>query len=161
MDEPQDTTLPSPQPSLSTEPASDEKAAYVGTPSDEKGATLDLGKYYVDRDTNEEPLYVHGEPIITSGRDVSKYLVDLRDDEDPPFTLRSIVLGTVIGGLGAALCQVCCAISDKTLDASFHTFASRYTSSSLFKKGSLQYFYSSSFTHLEYSGKPFCQSVMW
>ena len=112
MDEPQDTTFPS-QPSLSTEPAFDEKAAYVGTPIDEKEAAPDLGKYYTDRDANEEPLYVNGEPIITSGRDVSKYLVDLRDDEDPPFTLRSIVLGTVIGGLGAALCQVCRAISDK------------------------------------------------
>ena len=112
MDESQDNTLPS-QPSLSTGPAFDENAAYVDTPSDEKEAALDLGKYYVDKDTNEKLLYVHGEPIITSGRDVSKYLVDLRDDGDPPFTLRSIVLGTVIGGLGAALYQVCCPVSDK------------------------------------------------
>ncbi|KAI9447707.1 OPT oligopeptide transporter protein-domain-containing protein [Lactarius indigo] len=51
------------------------------------------------------PLF-DGEPVITSGRDVSQYLVDLRDDEDPPFTFRSIVLGTMIGGLGAALYQI-------------------------------------------------------
>ncbi|KAI9447705.1 oligopeptide transporter [Lactarius indigo] len=55
-------------------------------------------------DENEKPLF-DGEPVITSGRDVSQYLVDLRDDEDPPFTFRSIVLGTMIGGLGAALYQ--------------------------------------------------------
>jgi hypothetical protein len=59
-------------------------------------------------DANEKSLNVNGEPVITSGIDVSKYLVDLRDDEDPPFTFRSVVLGTVIGGLGAALYQVCC-----------------------------------------------------
>ncbi|KAH9062283.1 oligopeptide transporter [Lactarius vividus] len=56
-------------------------------------------------DKNEKQLF-NGEPIITSGEDVSQYLVDLRDDEDPPFTFRSVVLGTVIGGLGAALYQV-------------------------------------------------------
>ncbi|KAI9447706.1 oligopeptide transporter [Lactarius indigo] len=56
-------------------------------------------------DENEKSLF-NGEPIITSGTDVSQYLVDLRDDEDPPLTFRSVVLGTVIGGLGAALYQV-------------------------------------------------------
>ncbi|KAH9173341.1 oligopeptide transporter [Lactarius sanguifluus] len=56
-------------------------------------------------DENEKQLF-NGEPIITSGEDVSRYVVDLRDDEDPPFTFRSVVLGTVIGGLGAALHQV-------------------------------------------------------
>ncbi|KAH9002451.1 OPT oligopeptide transporter protein-domain-containing protein [Lactarius hatsudake] len=56
-------------------------------------------------DENEKQLF-NGEPIITSGEDVSQYIVDLRDDEDPPFTFRSVVLGTVIGGLGAALHQV-------------------------------------------------------
>lgn len=105
MDEPQDTSSLA-QPSSSTEPASDEKVVSVDTPSDEKEATLDLGKYYAYEDANEQPLYVNGEPVITSGRDVSKYLVDFRDDKDPPFTLRSVVLGTVIGGLGAALYQV-------------------------------------------------------
>jgi hypothetical protein len=158
MDEPQDTLLA--QPSSSSEPAFDEKAAYLVTPSDGEEATLDPDKYYDHEDANEKSLYLDGEPIITSGIDVSKYLIDLRDDEDPPFTLRSVVLGTVIGGLGAALYQVCCAISDKR-DAGFQTLACRYTPSSLFKNRSLRYFYSWSFTHLEFSGKPFCQSVTW
>lgn len=109
MDEPQDILSAQPSSSSSTVPAFDEKPAYLDTPSGEKEATLDLDKYYDQEDANEKPLYVNGEPVITSGSDVSKYLIDLRDDEDPPFTLRSVVLGTVIGGLGAALYQVCCA----------------------------------------------------
>jgi hypothetical protein len=105
------------QPSSSADPAFTEKPAYVDTPSDEKGASLVLGKSSYDyEDGNEKPLDVNGEPVITSGIDVSKYLVDLRDDGDPPFTFRSVVLGTVIGGLGAALYQVCCTVRDD-LDA--------------------------------------------
>ena len=50
--------------------------------------------------------YVNGEPVITTGRDVSKYLVDLRDDGDPAITFRSLVCGTVIGALGSALITV-------------------------------------------------------
>src|SRR5712691_9109193 len=142
MDEPQDTSPA--QPSSFAEPAFDEKAAYLVPPSNEREANLDLGKYYDHEDANEKSLYVNREPVITSGRDVSKYLIDLRDDEDPPFTLRSVVLGTAIGGLGAALYQVCCAVSDK-LDAGFQTLACRYNPSSLFKNRSLQYFYSWSF----------------
>jgi hypothetical protein len=96
------------QPSSSVETAFNEKVEDVDTPSDED-VVLDLAKPSYDyEDANEKPLNVNGEPVITSGIDVSKYLVDLRDDEDPPFTFRSVVLGTVIGGLGAALHQVCC-----------------------------------------------------
>jgi hypothetical protein len=58
-------------------------------------------------DADESPQYVNGELVITSGRDVSRFIVDLKDDQDLPFTLRSVVLGTVIGGLGAALYKVC------------------------------------------------------
>jgi hypothetical protein len=58
-------------------------------------------------DEDEKPQYVNGEPVIKSGMDVSRYLVDLRDDQDPPFTFRSVLLGTVVGGLGAALFEVC------------------------------------------------------
>ena len=36
------------------------------------------------------------EPTITSG-DASKYLVDISDDEDPPFMFRSVALGSTIG----------------------------------------------------------------
>ncbi|XP_006463485.1 hypothetical protein AGABI2DRAFT_187070 [Agaricus bisporus var. bisporus H97] len=46
------------------------------------------------------------EPIITTGSDVSKYVVDIRDDGDRALTFRSLVLGTVFAGLGAALCQI-------------------------------------------------------
>jgi hypothetical protein len=56
---------------------------------------------------DERPQCVNGEPVISTGRDVSRFIVDLRDDEDPPITFRSVVLGTVTGGLGAALFQVC------------------------------------------------------
>jgi hypothetical protein len=76
-------------------------------PGDKKEASLYLDESSDFRDADEKPQYVDREPVINSGRDVSKYLVDLRDDQDPVFTFRSVVLGTVIGGLGAALYQVC------------------------------------------------------
>ena len=57
-------------------------------------------------DDGEETLFVNGEPVIRSGRDVSRYLIDLRDDGDPSLTFRSLFIGTVFAGLGAALCQV-------------------------------------------------------
>ncbi|KAL0580004.1 hypothetical protein V5O48_002007 [Marasmius crinis-equi] len=47
-----------------------------------------------------------GEPVVTSGADVSKYIVELRDDGDDALTYRSLFLGTVIAGLGAALDQI-------------------------------------------------------
>jgi len=46
------------------------------------------------------------EPIISTGEDVSRFVVDLRDDGDDALTFRSMVLGTAFAGLGAALCQV-------------------------------------------------------
>ena len=58
-------------------------------------------------DEAERPQYVNGEPVITTGRDVSRYLIDLRDEQDLPITFRSVVLGTVVGGPGAALHEVC------------------------------------------------------
>jgi hypothetical protein len=72
------------------------KKEYVDAPSGKKVPTLDFGKSsFGDDDTNDKPLYVNGEPIITSG-DASKYLVDI-NDEEPSFTLRSVTLGTAIG----------------------------------------------------------------
>ncbi|KAH9890519.1 oligopeptide transporter [Cubamyces lactineus] len=62
------------------------------------------GKAVYDHD--DEVQYVNGEPVITTGRDVSRYLVDTRDDHDPAVTFRSLVIGTVFAGLGAALCQI-------------------------------------------------------
>ncbi len=56
--------------------------------------------------TDEEVQMVNGEPVVTSGKDVSRYVVDLRDDGDAALTFRSLTLGTIFAGLGAALCQV-------------------------------------------------------
>ncbi|TFK82027.1 oligopeptide transporter [Polyporus arcularius HHB13444] len=63
---------------------------------------IERGPAYDD----DEVEYVNGEPVITSGRDVSRYLVDVRDDGDPALTFRSLFIGTVFAGLGAALCQI-------------------------------------------------------
>jgi hypothetical protein len=86
--------------SLPDEPTLDEKG--LDSSAGEKEASLDQ---YEGQDG--EPVYINGAPVITDGKDVSKYLVDLRDDGDPPVTFRSILLGTIVGGLGAALYQVC------------------------------------------------------
>lgn len=87
------------QHSSSDPPTPDEKEAALDP-------DLDKSSSGFEDPVDEKPQYVNGEPVITNGRDVSRYLVDLRDDEDPPITFRSAVLGTVIGGLGAALYQV-------------------------------------------------------
>jgi len=49
---------------------------------------------------------LNGEPVITTGEDVSRFVVDLRDDGEPALTFRSLLLGSFFAGLGAALCQV-------------------------------------------------------
>ncbi|EMD38929.1 hypothetical protein CERSUDRAFT_112637 [Gelatoporia subvermispora B] len=56
--------------------------------------------------SDDDVVRLKGEPVITTGRDVSLYLVDTRDDGDPALTFRSLFLGTVFAGLGAALCQI-------------------------------------------------------
>jgi hypothetical protein len=61
--------------------------------------------YFQPLDENEKPEYRNGEPVITTGRDVSRFAVDIRDDGDESLTFRSIFLGTVFAGMGAALCQ--------------------------------------------------------
>ncbi|GJJ10751.1 hypothetical protein Clacol_004979 [Clathrus columnatus] len=50
--------------------------------------------------------FLHGEPIITSGEDVSNYAVDDRDDGDQSLTFRSLLIGTIVAGLGAALNEI-------------------------------------------------------
>jgi len=61
---------------------------------------------YVVHDDFGSTRFVNGEPVITTGADVSNYAVDARDDEDPALTFRSLLIGTVVAGLGAALSQV-------------------------------------------------------
>lgn len=48
-----------------------------------------------------------GNPIITTGHDVSHYLVSLRDDGDEALTLRSWVLGILLGVLNNVLAVRC------------------------------------------------------
>ncbi|KAI0265053.1 oligopeptide transporter [Gloeopeniophorella convolvens] len=96
-------------PGLDEKAAYGDKSAYEKEPSLEKEAALDSERSssdVYDGEVYEKPVYVNGEPVITTGKDVSHHLVDLRDDGDPPFTFRSIVLGTMFGGLGAALYQI-------------------------------------------------------
>jgi hypothetical protein len=62
--------------------------------------------FYENDDGLGSTKFVNGEPVITDGKDVSRYSIDVRDDGDPPITFRSFVLGTILGGLGAALYQV-------------------------------------------------------
>ncbi|KAG5650368.1 hypothetical protein H0H81_012483 [Sphagnurus paluster] len=57
-------------------------------------------------DDSDDTVYLNGEPVITTGLDVSRFLIDIRDDGDDALTFRSLFLGTVMAGLGAALCQV-------------------------------------------------------
>jgi len=61
-----------------------------------------------EEDTNDEADVVRfkGEPIIMTGRDVSRFVVDLRDDGDPALTFRSLVIGTLFACVGAANTQV-------------------------------------------------------
>ncbi|OSX63951.1 hypothetical protein POSPLADRAFT_1138543 [Postia placenta MAD-698-R-SB12] len=60
----------------------------------------------VNLGSDEKASLLSKEPVITSGEDVSRYLVDTRDDHDPALTFRSLFLGTIFAGLGAALCQI-------------------------------------------------------
>lgn len=65
-----------------------------------------IDAYIQPLDENEKLEYHNGEPVITTGRDVSRFAVDIRDDGDESLTFRSIFLGTLFAGMGAALCQV-------------------------------------------------------
>ena len=55
---------------------------------------------------DSKPIFHNGEPVITTGHDVSHFVVDIRDDEDTALTFRSMFLGTIFAGMGAALSQV-------------------------------------------------------
>ena len=66
-------------------------------------------QYNIDDNSLEDdskPNFHNGEPVITTGHDVSRFVVDIRDDEDPALTFRSIFLGTIFAGMGATLSQV-------------------------------------------------------
>jgi len=63
-------------------------------------------KSYIVHDEFGTTRFVNGEPVITTGADVSNYAVEDRDDGDAALTFRSICIGTVVAGLGAALSQI-------------------------------------------------------
>ncbi|KAF5356761.1 hypothetical protein D9756_006727 [Leucocoprinus leucothites] len=75
---------------------------YDNKDNNEKVDSVSEGSFVKD----EEGQTLNGEPVITTGLDVSRYVVDLRDDGDPALTFRSLTMGTVFAGLGAALCQI-------------------------------------------------------
>ncbi|KAL0578071.1 hypothetical protein V5O48_003933 [Marasmius crinis-equi] len=84
-------------------PASDGRAA---TPASDSEKKLESSEK-LDSESLEASQEVYkGEPIVTSGADVSRFIVDLRDDGDEALTFRSILIGTVIAGLGAALYEI-------------------------------------------------------
>ncbi|KAH9914494.1 oligopeptide transporter [Epithele typhae] len=64
------------------------------------------GTLYDELEGDSTVQLVNGEPVITDGRDVSRFLIDPRDDGDAALTFRSLCIGTVLAGLGAALCQI-------------------------------------------------------
>lgn len=74
---------------------------------DEKGS-LKKEDVFVEssNDLDDDVVVVNGEPVVVTGMDVSRFIVDLRDDGDEALTFRSMVIGTIFAGLGAALCQV-------------------------------------------------------
>ena len=83
--------------------SSEEKLETIAVDGKELQENIDDNNYLED---DSRPNFHNGEPIITTGRDVSRFVVDIRDDEDPALTFRSMFLGTVFAGLGAALSQV-------------------------------------------------------
>jgi hypothetical protein len=74
--------------------------------ADDKQAYLDSEKALGNDCPHVDTVFFNGEPVVTNGRDVSRFVVDIHDDGESPLTFRSIILGTVFAGLGAALCQV-------------------------------------------------------
>ena len=100
---------------------------------DEKESQYNIDDNSLDDDS--KPTCKKGEPVITTGFDVSRFVVDIRDDEDPALTFRSMFLGTMFAGMGAALSEVnfwqwqqqleCCNVQTVIL-----TISGRYTCSS-------------------------------
>jgi len=75
--------------------------------NDSGTSSVEIANEKVDAYMHEdgEPEYRNGVQVIQTGLDVSRFVVDIRDDGDQALTFRSILLGTVFAGMGAALCQ--------------------------------------------------------
>ena len=85
---------------------SQEKASSVPSSTDSLPTGDKANEVALQEESDDDVVYLNGEPVIATGRDVSRFVVDIRDDGDDALTFRSFVLGTVLAGLGAALCQV-------------------------------------------------------
>ncbi|KAH7098866.1 peptide transporter MTD1 [Auriculariales sp. MPI-PUGE-AT-0066] len=59
-----------------------------------------------DIDSEKLTYNVSGEPIITTGEDVSNHLVDVFDIGGDALTFRSIVLGSLMSAFGASITQI-------------------------------------------------------
>ena len=99
------TLPPSSEALLSPEKDCSTPSSTDSLPSERQNAFTRAGTT-LHGDNDNYVVFLNGEPIITTGRDVSRFVVDIRDDGDDALTFRSFVLGTVLAGLGAALCQV-------------------------------------------------------
>ena len=74
--------------------------------SDEKEIQHNIDDNSLPVKDDSKAIVHNGEPVITTGHDVSRFVVDIRDDEDSALTFRSMFLGTIFAGMGAALTQV-------------------------------------------------------
>lgn len=70
----------------------------------ERQAYLDLEN--ASKSNSTPSVGANSERVLSSGKDVACFVVDLRDDGDESLTFRSFFLGTVFAGFGAALSQV-------------------------------------------------------
>ncbi|KAF2220146.1 peptide transporter MTD1 [Elsinoe ampelina] len=52
---------------------------------------------------DDEVEYVKGHAVINDGKDVSRFLISARDDGDPAFTFRSLLLGTAFTALSSVI----------------------------------------------------------
>ena len=89
----------------SREEIEENKAVDVDEKELQRNIQVDDRSLNSEADSNK-PILHNGEPIITTGHDVSRFVVDNRDDGDTALTFRSIFLGTIFAGMSAALSQV-------------------------------------------------------
>lgn len=73
---------------------------------EEKVLDLSDKEAFSDEDSLERRVREDDEPVVTTGEDVSRFVVSLRDDEETAFTFRSAVLGAALTALAATINQL-------------------------------------------------------
>lgn len=91
---------------LTEEKVTGNKADSVEVLNEKEGKYLENSLDGNELYDEDDVVLLKGEPVVTNGKDVSRFVVDVRDDGEQALTFRSLFLGTVLAGLGAALCQV-------------------------------------------------------